>query len=110
MAIELRLLRYFVSVAAERHVGRAAARLYISQPALSQQIRALEAQVGVPLFVRHPRGVELTEAGEALLLEARTLLSRSDRLESTVDDLRRGGPRPCESACRRAHPVTSSRR
>ena len=90
MAIELRLLRYFVAVAEEQHVGRAAARLYITQPALSQQIRALEAQVGVPLFVRHPRGVELTAAGDSLLVEARALLSRSDRLEAIVDDLRRG--------------------
>ena len=91
MAIELRLLRYFAAVAEERHVGRAAARLYISQPALSQQIRSLEEQVGVPLFVRHPRGVELTEAGAALLEEARTLLAESDRLEAAVEGLRRGG-------------------
>ena len=90
MAIELRLLRYFAVVAEEQHVGRAAARLYISQPALSQQIRALEDQVGVPLFVRHPRGVELTEAGSALLSEAWELLERSERLEATVEDLRRG--------------------
>jgi DNA-binding transcriptional LysR family regulator len=90
MAIELRLLRYFAVVAEELHVGHAAARLYISQPALSQQIRALEEQVGLPLFVRHPRGVQLTEAGEALLEEARDVLDRSDRLEKTVEDLRRG--------------------
>ncbi len=90
MAIELRLLRYFAAVAEEQHVGNAAARLYISQPALSQQIRALEEQVGVPLFVRHPRGVRLTEAGEALLLEARDVLARSDRLEATMDSIRRG--------------------
>src|SRR4051794_27214202 len=55
MPIELRLLRYFSVVAEELHVGHAAARLYISQPALSQQIRALEEQVGLPLLVRHPR-------------------------------------------------------
>src|SRR3954447_12397403 len=90
MPIELRLLRYFAVVAEELHVGHAAARLYISQPALSQQIRALEDQVGLPLFVRHPRGVALTEAGEALLQEARDVLDRSDRLEKTVEDLRRG--------------------
>jgi DNA-binding transcriptional LysR family regulator len=90
MAIELRLLRYFAVVAEELHVGHAAARLYISQPALSQQIRVLEDQVGLPLFVRHPRGVALTEAGAALLQEARDVLDRSERLERTVEDLRRG--------------------
>src|SRR3712207_9219430 len=91
MAIELRLLRYFAVVAEERHVGKAAARLFISQPALSQQIRTLEEQVGLPLFVRHPRGVELTAAGTALLEEARGVLGRSDRLEGAIEDLRRGG-------------------
>jgi DNA-binding transcriptional LysR family regulator len=90
MGIELRLLRYFAVVAEELHVGNAAARLYISQPALSQQIRALEDQVGLPLFVRHPRGMELTEAGEVLLQEARALLGESERLEATVEELRRG--------------------
>jgi DNA-binding transcriptional LysR family regulator len=90
MAIELRLLRYFATVAEELHVGNAAARLFISQPALSQQIRALEEQVGLPLFIRHPRGVELTEAGKVLLDEARTVLSGSELLEATVQELRRG--------------------
>jgi DNA-binding transcriptional LysR family regulator len=90
MAIELRLLRYFTVVAEELHVGNAAARLFISQPALSQQIRALEEQVGLPLFVRHPKGMELTEAGEVLLAEARELLGGSERLEATVEELRRG--------------------
>jgi DNA-binding transcriptional LysR family regulator len=90
MAIELRLLRYFAVVAEELHVGNAAARLYISQPALSQQIRSLEEQVGLPLFIRHPRGVELTEAGEILLAEAREVLGGADRFESAVDELRRG--------------------
>lgn len=90
MAIELRLLRYFAVVAEELHVGNAAARLFISQPALSQQIRALEEQVGLPLLIRHPRGVELTEAGTVLLEEARTVLAGSERLEATVEELRRG--------------------
>jgi DNA-binding transcriptional LysR family regulator len=90
MPIELRLLRYFAVVAEELHVGHAAARLFISQPALSQQIRALEDQVGLPLFVRHPRGVSLTDAGEVLLAEARAVLAESDRLETTVEELRRG--------------------
>ncbi|HET9507856.1 MAG TPA: LysR substrate-binding domain-containing protein [Gaiellaceae bacterium] len=90
MAIELRLLRYFAVVADELHVGNAAARLFISQPALSQQIRALEEQVGLPLFIRHPRGMELTEAGEVLLEEARAVLGGSERLEATVEELRRG--------------------
>src|SRR3954469_6077406 len=90
MPIELRLLRYFAAVAEEGHVGHAAARLFISQPALSQQIRALEEQVGVPLFTRHARGVELTEAGGVLLSEAREVLARADRLEETVEELARG--------------------
>src|SRR5688500_7024352 len=89
MALELRLLRYFAVVAEERHVGNAAAHLFISQPALSQQIRSLEEQVGVRLFTRHPRGVELTEAGARLLAEARELLGRADRLETAVQELRR---------------------
>jgi DNA-binding transcriptional LysR family regulator len=90
MAIELRLLRYFTAVAEEGHVGNAAARLFISQPALSQQLRALEEQVGVPLFTRHARGVELTESGEVLLAEAREVLARSDRLDQAVEELSRG--------------------
>lgn len=90
MGIELRLLRYFAVVAEELHMGHAAARLFISQPALSQQIRGLEEQVGLPLFVRHPRGLELTDAGRVLLEEARDVLARSERLEAAVDQLRRG--------------------
>src|SRR4051794_7992197 len=90
MAIELRLLRSFAVVAEEGHMGNAATRLFISQPALSQQIRVLEDQVGLPLFVRHPRGLDLTEAGQVLLGEARELLGRSERLERTVEELRTG--------------------
>src|SRR3712207_2901578 len=90
MAIGLRLPRYFALGAEELHVGHATARLFISQPALSQQIRALEEQVGMPLFVRHPRGMELTPAGEVLLEEARAVLGRSERFDQAVEELRRG--------------------
>lgn len=64
--VSLRLLRAFATVAREGNVGRAAQRLYVSQPSLSQDVRKLERLVGVSLFVRTPRGMELTPAGQAL--------------------------------------------
>ncbi|MET8248167.1 LysR family transcriptional regulator [Streptomyces sp. NPDC005202] len=73
--VHVRDLRYFVTVAEELHFTRAAEKLYVSQPALSKQIRALERQVGVELFRREPQGVVLTEAGAALLPHARRVLA-----------------------------------
>lgn len=75
MPIDLRRLRYFVAVAEERSVGRAAERLRMAQPPLSVQIRKLEAEIGAPLFHRGTRGMELTEAGQALLSRAREALA-----------------------------------
>ncbi|MGW4650006.1 LysR family transcriptional regulator, partial [Kitasatospora sp. NPDC004289] len=72
--MELRTLRYFVAVAEERHVGRAAARLHLSQPALSRAVRQLEAELGAVLLDRSPRGVSPTPAGAVLLTEAREVL------------------------------------
>jgi DNA-binding transcriptional LysR family regulator len=80
----LRLLRYFVAVAEERHVGRAAARLHMTQPPLSRAIRRLEDQLGVALLQRISSGVALTPAGEALLDGARGLLDQADRLGDRV--------------------------
>jgi DNA-binding transcriptional LysR family regulator len=89
LPVELRQLRYFVAVAEELHFGRAAARLHMSQSPLSRAIRELERELGLVLFVRTTRRVELTAAGSALLEHARRALAEVD---AAVDDARRAGP------------------
>jgi DNA-binding transcriptional LysR family regulator len=88
--MELRHLRYFVAIAEERSFTRAAERLWVAQPGLSTQVRRLEAELGVRLFERHTRGVDLTQAGELFLDRARAALAAADAASSTGSDLQSG--------------------
>jgi DNA-binding transcriptional LysR family regulator len=88
--MELRHLRYFIAIAEERSFTGAAERLWIAQPGLSTQMRRLEAELGVQLFDRHPRGIELTQAGELFLERARVVVSAADVALATGRDLEAG--------------------
>ncbi len=88
--MSLSQIRYFVAVAEERHVGRAAQKLHVAQPPVSRQIRSLEDELGSALFTRTPRGMDLLPAGEVFLDHARKILAA---VELAADATRRA-PRP----------------
>ncbi|WP_421997409.1 LysR substrate-binding domain-containing protein [Reyranella sp.] len=101
--MNLRSLRCFIAVAEELHFGRAARRLNLSQPPLTQHIKALEAELGASLFQRTKRSVRITDAGAALLDEARRLIAEADGLRHLVRRADEGG-----SSYLRAGFITSS--
>lgn len=88
--MELRRVRYFVAVAEELHFRRAAQRLHLAQPALSQQVRKLELELGVELLHRNKRSVALTPAGSAFLVEARRLMRQADEATRVAQGARDG--------------------
>lgn len=107
--MQLQQLQYFVAVAETRHFTRAAEVVHVAQPSLSQQIKALERELGADLFLRARGNITLTDAGEALLPLARRILADADTARHEVLELaqlRRGRvrlapPRACAPACSR---------
>src|SRR5262245_55882462 len=93
MAMEVRHLRYFVAVAEEGSITRAAERLDMQQPPLSQQIKAIERELDVQLFRRRAHGVDLTDAGRAFLQEARVIVTNVDNAVETTRSTARGEQR-----------------
>jgi DNA-binding transcriptional LysR family regulator len=109
--IELRRLRAFVAIAEERHVTRAAERLGVQQPSLTRLLQGLEAELGVRLVQRTTRGIRLTEAGKALLDEARAVLARAEGVAETVRRAARGEQGQLRigfTSSAALHPVVSS--
>ena len=90
-AVSLSQIRYFVAVAEENHVGRAAQRLHVAQPPVRRQIRALEEEIGAQLFSRTPRGMTLLPQGRVFLEHARSILAA---LDQAVDATRAEATRP----------------
>lgn len=84
--MSLSQLEYFVAVAEEGHVGRAASRLHISQPPLSRQIQKLEEEIGAALFERTPRGMRLLPSGERFLVHARRVLAEVEQARRAIRD------------------------
>src|SRR5687768_10104497 len=89
--MELRHLRYFIGVAEEENVSRAALKLHVSQPALSRQIRDLEDELGFSLLERSAKSVRLTEAGRSFLTEARAVLRRAEEAVGAARSIASGG-------------------